>query len=89
MKAIDITESVRNALESAAAFDKKRTEEPTLRITRMGDDEPLTLFPIGNMTIAHLKNGKVWLRYAPTGEAGEFSAEDLAAVVERFFWEEF
>ena len=52
-------------------------------------EEPETPFTIGNLFIRHTPGSKVYIRYNPTGEGGEFSAEDLGAVLERFFWEEF
>lgn len=45
-------------------------------------------FSLGAFTLMHLPNGKIWIRYK-TGEAGEFNAEDLEAVVYEYFWESF
>ena len=45
-------------------------------------------FGIGDFTISHLTNGKLWINYK-TGEGGEFSAAELEAVIYIFFWENF
>jgi hypothetical protein len=48
----------------------------------------MNFFLLGKFTISEMDDGQVWIRNED-GEGGSFSAEDLEAAVEQFFWDNF